>query len=112
MKKLLISALLFASTPAQAREVAVDDGNDMLTICNKSDSYSVGFCTGYIRALSTGVDIIMAEKDLKVCYGENVTIGQIRDVVVDYTRRNPAKRNESAIVLVAYASAEAWPCGK
>jgi hypothetical protein len=114
MKNILTAALagslVMLSTPVKAREVAVDDGNDMLTVCNKPDSYSEGYCLGYIRALSTGVDVYLTTRKEKVCYGTNVTIGQLRDVVVDYVRRNPAKRDEQAITLVLLASAEAWPC--
>jgi hypothetical protein len=54
----------------------------------------------------------LSTKNAKICYGSNVTIGQIRDVVVYYIRRHPEKRDQSAMVLVGYASAEAWPCEK
>lgn len=109
-KYLIAAALLVTATPASARETAVDDGNDLLDVCTKDDYFSQGYCLGYIRALSSGVDAILATNKQQICYRQGITIGQIRDVVVSYIRRNPAKRNENAMVLVSWASAEAWPC--
>lgn len=106
----LAGALALSSSPASARETVVDDGNSMLSICTQTDIYSEGYCLGYIRALSAGVDVVLADTKQYVCYGDNVTMGQIRDVVVSYLRRNPAKRHENSLVLVGYASIEAWPC--
>ena len=112
MKKILIASFLAFSPPVMAREYAVDDGNDLLDTCSKSNDFAEGYCLGYVRALSNGVDFIVASKGSHVCYGPNVTIGQVRDVVVDYVRRNPAKRNENALLLTAYAIGAAWPCAK
>lgn len=109
-KYLIAAALLVTATPASARETAVDDGNDLLDVCTKGDYFSDGYCLGYIRGLSNGVDMVLYTSKQRICYGPNITIGQIRDVVVSYIRRNPAKRNENAMVLVSWASAEAWPC--
>lgn len=110
LKYLIAAAVALTPTAAEARDVAVDDGNDLLDVCSKTDYYSQGYCLGYIRALSSGVDAVLATSNQKICYGQGVTIGQIRDVVVAYIRRNPAKRNENAMVLVSWASVEAWPC--
>lgn len=106
MKKLVIAALLLTSSPVLARETAIDDGNDLLTACSTSE----GYCLGYIRGLSNGVDMILAQKGKRICYGQNVTLGQVRDVVVDYVRRHPATRNQNSMVLTAYALGAAWPC--
>ena len=110
IKYLIAAAVALAPTAAGAREIATDDGNDLLDVCTKTDYFSQGYCLGYIRALSSGVDAVLATGDQRICYRDHITIGQIRDVVVSYIRRNPAKRNENAMVLVSWASAEAWPC--
>lgn len=109
-KYAIAAALLFAATPANARETVTDDGNELLDICSKEGYFSQGYCLGYIRALSSGVDMLLYTNKQRICYGPNITIGQVRDVVLAYLRRNPAKRNENAMVLVSWASAEAWPC--
>ena len=108
-KHLIIIGALLAATPAEAR-VVTNDGNELLEVCTQTDYFSQGYCLGYIRALSDGMDMILAMDNKQVCYGGNVTIGQIRDVVIDYVKRNPAKRNQNAMVLVSWALAEAWPC--
>jgi hypothetical protein len=108
-KHLMIIGALLAATPAEAR-VVTDDGNELLEVCTRDDYFSQGYCLGYIRALSDGVDMVLYTGNQKICYGDNVTIGQIRDVVIDYVKRNPAKRNKNAMVLVSWALAEAWPC--
>jgi len=109
-KYLIAAAVALTPTAAFARDVAVDDGNELLDICSKDDYFHQGYCLGYIRALSSGVDLVLYTSKQQICYGSNITIGQIRDVVIAYIRRNPAKRNENAMVLVSGASAEAWPC--
>lgn len=109
-KYAIAAALLLTASPASAREQATDDGNDLLDICTKDDYFNQGYCLGYIRALSSGVDMVLATSNQRICYRDNITMGQIRDVVIAYIRRNPAKRNENAMVLVSWASAEAWPC--
>ena len=108
-KHLMIIGALLAAPPAEAR-VVTDDGNELLEVCTRDDYFSQGYCLGYIRALSDGMDMILAMDNKQVCYGDNVTIGQIRDVVIDYVKCNPAKRNKNAMVLVSWALAEAWPC--
>lgn len=113
MRKISIlcaAALIGASMPAQARETAVDDGNDLLQTCDTDTSTSRGYCLGYIRGLSSGVDAVLATSKQYICYPHGVTIGQVRDVVVAFVRNNPGKRHENALVLVSWASAQAWPC--
>lgn len=112
MKNLVAAALAgcLVASPVQAREVAIDDGNELLSICGEDDAFSRGYCLGYIRGLTIGVDYLLVTKDAKICYPDGVTWGQIKDVAVSYIRRNPAKRADRAIFLVGLASAEAWPC--
>lgn len=109
-KYLIAAAVALAPTVSFARETAVDDGNDLLDVCTKGDYFSDGYCLGYIRGLSNGVDMVLYTNKQQICYRQGITLGQIRDVVIAYIRRNPAKRNENAMVLVSWASAEAWPC--
>jgi len=112
MKNIISAALAvcLVASPVQAREFAVDDGNDLLSTCNSGEYYNQGYCLGYIRGLSLGVDAVLETGKKKICYPENVTMGQLRDVVIAYIRRNPAERNKNAMVLVAFASSDAWPC--
>ena len=111
MKKyLMLAAALMWSTPAHSRNVVSNDGNELLELCSNSDYFSQGYCMGYIRALSSGVNLILYTGGKQICYQPNITVGQMRDVVVSYIRRNPQSRNKDAIVLVSWALAEAWPC--
>lgn len=103
-------AMALSSTPAMARDVAVDDGNDLLQVCSQSGIYMEGYCLGYIRGVSLGADWTLLMKDKRICYSDNITMSQLRDVIVAYIRRNPNTRNENVLLLVIKASLEAWPC--
>lgn len=110
MAAILAGCFVASAFPANARETAIDDGNEIISVCGDQTYFSSGYCLGYIRGVSHGADMYFASKNTNICYPNNVTVGQLRDVVVDYIRRNPAKRTESAMLLVARASIEAWPC--
>ncbi len=44
------------------------------------------------------------------CIPENVTNGQVSDVVIKYLRDHPEERHILAAILVVKAMAEAFPC--
>ena len=109
-KHIMIAAALLAATPTKARDAVQDDGNELLTLCDSGYDFNQGMCLGYIRGLSVGVDTMLTLQDKKICYPLNITVGQMRDVVAAYIRRNPGKRHESNLILFMRATVEAWPC--
>lgn len=109
-KHLMIAAALLTATLIKARDVASDDGNELLSLCDSWYDFNQGMCLGYIRGLSVGVDTMLALQGKKICYPPNITVGQMGDVVSAYIKRNPAKRHESNLILFMRATTEAWPC--
>lgn len=109
-KHIMILAALLASTPLQARETVSDDGNELLGYCTDSSYFMQGMCLGYVRGLDAGVAALVQYADLTICRPDNVTVGQIKDVILAYIRRHPAKRHEGNVLLSMYAQVEAWPC--
>ena len=110
MKRLIIIAALCSASPAEGREVANDDGKEILSLCESSYDFSKGMCLGYVRGIATTTDILMQMNDRHLCFPKSVTVGQMRDVVIAYIRRNPAQRHEGATLLYMRAINEAWPC--
>ena len=106
----MILAAICSTPTASARDFVSDDGNELLTLCNSGYDFSQGMCLGYVRGLSVGVDMMLALQDKKICYPSNITVGQMKDVVAAYIRRNPDKRHESNLILFMRATIEAWPC--
>jgi hypothetical protein len=64
------------------------------------DAMAFGYVIGVHDALSGAV----------VCSGENVTQGQVIDVVLKYMRQNPEVLDRSADQIVVAALKDVWPC--
>ena len=100
----LIITLLFAS-PVRA---GFYTGNDMHEKCSGSD-YGRTFCMAYSIAVA---DLMETEAvaDWTACMSENVTAGQIRDIVTRWLANHPQDRHYTAPSLIAQALSEAFPC--
>lgn len=108
------------SAPAQA---SFETGNELYQKCKPDRAdYSGGFCLGYLSAVvdthfETVFLVYIANSDRKdvrtrtsYCLRDQVTLGQVRDVVNQYLEKNPAERDKEAASLVIKALAEAFPC--
>jgi len=109
-KHLMIIGALLAATPAEAQNRVLDNGNEILSMCDDDSNFMAGLCLGYIRGISTATDAFLATDNQFICYPDNVSMGQLRDVVVSYIKRNPSLRHETATLLYMKATTEAWPC--
>lgn len=101
MKRFISIALLTVSTAASADFYT---GNDLFERLNDPDRVYLGM--GYIAGVA---DLGSGEYH---CAPENVTLGQVRDMVTQYLRLNPSNRHMSASVLVTLTLMEKWPCPK
>jgi hypothetical protein len=100
MKKFIV-ALLFIPTMASAGFI---NGNDLYQDLRSDDSinrvYALGYIAGVADAGQTGTH----------CIPSTVSLGQIRDMTLNYLRKNAEIRNLSADVLVGMMLMERWPC--
>lgn len=119
MAMIILSVVGPVQAPAQNHTVQVfDDGNELYARCTSSGQFphqDQAYCLGYVAGVadlratqlsSSG----QAAVEPKMCFPPNVTKRQTKDIVVDYLRRNPKIRHETAVSLVELALAEAWPC--
>lgn len=83
------------------------DGHDLLQRCQASNAFDSGACMGYVAGVHDAISgvVICPES-----HSGRKTLGQVRDLVVQYLHRNPQLRGETADVLIRAALMPVWPC--
>lgn len=101
---IVIGAWLLWSSPVAAGYF--ENGNGLLQDCTKQDTL---YCLGYNSAVADSLDS-NSVNGYAACIPTSVSLGQIKDIVVQYLRSNPAVRHFAAVGLVADAISRAFPC--
>jgi len=112
MKWLLaLSIAGMAVAPARAQSFAsnIGQGNGLLRACEDEGGYAGGLCLGFILGSVQGRAGILSGK---TCPSEQVTNGQMIDVVVAYLKAHPKTRDLNSDLLIGAAFIDAWPCPK
>jgi hypothetical protein len=99
---IVLAAWVFCSSPDFAD---FQDGNTLLQDCTQQDLL---FCVGYIDGIADALRKNWVD-GFRACLSENVTAGQLKDIVVQYLLLNPAVRHTAAVGLVSYAISKAFP---
>jgi len=112
-----LSALLIAFLVALVSPVPLspalaaggyETGNEMLSQCTSSGAPLTN-CLGYL----VGVADTMAINSIygfKACIPPGVTVGQLRDIAVQFLQANAPKRHFQAASMIAHAFEDAFPC--
>lgn len=102
MKKILLVASLLC-TGAQAQFFT---GNDLLTRLNSDSNIDKSIATGFIMG------VYDATHSAIHCPPENVTVGQVKDMVIKNLHKGAEARHLAAEAFVTYTLNAAWPCPK
>jgi hypothetical protein len=111
----LVTAFLSVATATPVHAGAFKTGNDLLEVCGPSAPlYEQGACVAYVTGVAdvmgTAPDSGETVAGKRACFTAQITMGQTRDVAVNYLTRHPELRHYAAAPLVAWALAEAFPC--
>jgi Rap1a immunity proteins len=110
----IVAVLLSAQAPAAAQGV-YRTGNELLSDCRQeTGDFLSGVCTGYITATNDLISTYQITKSATrlICVPVDVTVGQLRGIVVQYLIVNPDKRHYAAASSVLVALYAAFPCPK
>lgn len=100
MKKLL-AAVLFLPAIASAEFL---DGNKLLSYMRSADIAEKMYALGYVAGVAD------AQMSVVSCPPENVTNGQLRDMVKGFLEGYPAHRHRTADTIIGELMKTAWPC--
>ena len=123
MRRIALVAMmvvLTASRVAIAQQPTTDfsKGNGLLKVCTSDRNVDSDICFGYIIGAADGLDLMNDQVKKKCnrrrsfCYPSGVAFGQINDVVINYLKANPDKRQDDSALLVEMALNQAWPCSE
>jgi hypothetical protein len=106
-------AILVVSTAA-AQDTAYGDG--FYAMCNEGpntepDSWRRPLCIAYIKGLNDMAGYLKpSSKAGLACVPPSATLDQFLDILVQYLRDNPARRQELTAELMWEAAAKSYPC--
>ena len=104
----LVMALMLLSNQASSEFRHYLDGNTLAENCGANSDFRRGFCDGYIIGVVDHMEGFRSSTDLGICLPPNVTIDQVRAVIVKYLDNHPEKLHLPAIGLVSPAVIEAF----
>ena len=110
-----ISALALAPfvliRPANAQQPDLSlsflKGNALYEKCTGQVQADKMFCLGYIDGV---VEIFFGTKHGPPCPPAGISDQQVKDVVINYLKAHPEKRNYTAATTVVVAVGDAWRC--
>ncbi len=88
-----------------------DTGSDLRRALNEPAGLRSGVAFGYIQGVVNSMEVLYPNQPLS-CSPDGVTVGQMVDVVKRYLQNHPQTRHEPAVILIATAAREAFPCEK
>lgn len=119
---LIISLVITAFLASQPASAGFKTGNDLLAECQSDSSVETGSCLGYVAGVADTLDdpTVYSTKlktgvtayRPRACFRENVTVGQMRDIVVKWMQDHPQIRDMSANGQVEGALSEEFSCYK
>ena len=106
-------ALLFVTGPAWAGQT----GREFLELCDQGDSWSEGYCVGYVAGAGEMLDGLLLEDSVRAafdgkvfCLPVDVTKGMVRDRVLGFLRAHPDVTDRQMTSITWAALIEIYPC--
>ena len=99
---------LLCGNSAHAQRVSTTTGNQLLEWCESQAHFQQAFCLGYITGVTDidSMDGSVFPERRRSCVPENVSNGQVSDVVIKYLKDHPEERHLLAAILIVKAMAQ------
>jgi hypothetical protein len=111
----VVACLGFSCLINSHARAGFETGNSIIEKCTSSNIYDQGYCLGYLAGVYDNYILyspFIQFANVKLCVPAGVTLGQIRDISIKWSKIYPELRNESAATLIVLYLDKAFPCPK
>ena len=119
MRPMLIAVVAALVILSPSRVIASPTGNKLYEQCKSpagsptywyDDASCLAYIQGFIEGAISFQELWANDQPKAICLPENVTAGQMRDVVVKYLEIHPERRHLPAMMSIMTAAVQAFPC--
>ena len=112
-KTLIMAVLaLTISSVAMAQKTSdiINSGEDFLAVCQYDNNRPPDVCLAYVAGVAGTLALNWSDTGQRICVPDNATLRTTLDLVLQYIKDNPEKRNQKPIFLIAQVTIKKYAC--
>jgi hypothetical protein len=113
IKTLAMAVLALAtSSAAKAQKTSdiINSGNDFLAVCQYENNRPPDVCLAYIAGVAGTLALNWSDTGQRICVPDSATLRTTLDLVLQFIKDNPEKRDQKTIFLVAQVTIKKYVC--
>ena len=113
IKTLIMAVLaLTLSSVAKAQKTSdiINSGDDFLAVCQYDSNRPPDVCLAYVAGVAGTLALNWSDTGQRICIPDSATLRTTLDLVLQYIKDNPEKRNQKTIFLVAQVTIKNYVC--
>ena len=113
IRTLIIAVLVLTiSSAAKAQKTSdiMNSGDDFLAVCQYDGNRPPDVCLAYVAGVAGTLALNWSDTGQRICVPESATVRTTLDLVLQYIKDNPEKRNQKTIFLIAQVTIKRYVC--
>jgi Rap1a immunity proteins len=110
----IILAVLALTIPnaviAQKTSDVLNSGDDFLAACQYDSNRPPDVCLAYVAGVAGTLALNWSDTGQRICVPQSATLRTTLDLVLQYIKDNPEKRDQKTIFLITQATIKKYVC--
>jgi len=95
---------------AQKTSDVLNSGDDFLAVCQYDNDRPPDVCLAYVAGVAGTLALNWSDTGQRICVPGNATLRTTLDLVLQYIKDNPEKRDQKTIFLIAQVTIKKYVC--
>src|SRR4029077_8617774 len=106
----VVTLALSSEAKAQKTSDIINRGDDFLAVCQYDNDHPPDVCMAYVAGVVGTLALNWADTGQRICIPDSSTIRTTLDLVLQYIKDHPEKREQKPIFLVAQVTIKKYVC--
>jgi Rap1a immunity proteins len=106
----VVTLALSSAAKAQKTSDIINRGDDFLAVCQYDNNHPPDVCLAYVAGVVGTLALNWADTGQRICVPDTATVRTTLDLVLQYIKDHPEKREQKPIFLVAQVTIKNYVC--
>jgi hypothetical protein len=106
----VLALTISSAAKAQKTSDVLNSGDDFLAACQYDNNRPPDVCLAYVAGVAGTLALNWSDTGQRICVPESATLRTTLDLVLQYIKDNPGKRDQKTIFLIAQVTIKKYVC--